>query len=85
MCTFLAAAVIKLESQRLEEALEVLDQKLVSRDYVLQSGFSAADTSVGYSVHLASTLIETGRLQNVAAYYRRLAKHGAFNKAVETT
>ena len=31
--------VIKLESKRLEKALEVLDQNLASRDYVLRSGF----------------------------------------------
>ena len=76
--------VIKLESKRLEKALEVLDQNLASRDYVLRSGFSAADTSVGYSVHLASTLIETDKLHNVTAYHRRLARRDAFNKAIET-
>ena len=45
--------VIKLESRRLEKSLEVLDNHLEERDYLLKSGFSAVDTSVGYSIHMA--------------------------------
>lgn len=48
-----APTVYKLETRRLERATEVLDKHLKDRVYLLASGFSAADTGVGYSVHLA--------------------------------
>ena len=45
--------IMKLERRRLEKSLEVLDNHLAGRDYLLKTGFSAVDTNVGYSVHIA--------------------------------
>ncbi|MGR8949881.1 MAG: glutathione S-transferase family protein [Gammaproteobacteria bacterium] len=72
--------VIKLESRRLEKALEVLDVHLRDRDYLLKSGFSAIDTAVGYSVHLGLDMLTVEGLPNLKAYYDRCKDREAFKK-----
>ena len=57
--------VIKLESRRLEKSLEVLDNHLENRNYLLKSGFSAVDTSVGYSIHMGSMFVD---IKNIKMY-----------------
>ncbi len=73
--------VQKLETRRLEKSLEVLNQHLSDRDYVLASGFSAPDTNVGYSVHLGALFTDITAFSQVHAYYRRLAARPAFQAA----
>ncbi|MBO6633340.1 glutathione S-transferase family protein [Parvibaculum sp.] len=73
--------VQKLESRRLEKSLEVVDRHLADRDYLLKSGFSAVDTNVGYSVHLAKGFVSLDPFSNVVAYYERLAARPAFKQA----
>jgi glutathione S-transferase len=73
--------VQKLESRRLEKSLGVIDQRLATRDYMLKSGFSAVDTNVGYSVHLAKGFVSIDPFPNVVAYYERLSSRPAFQKA----
>ncbi len=75
--------VQKLESRRLFKALEVIDQNLDGRDYLLKSGFSAADVNVGYGAHLAQELIELAGLERLADWYARLIARPAFQKANE--
>lgn len=77
-----SAVVIKLESRRLLKALEVIEQQLVDRDYLLTTGFSAVDVSVGYSVHLAHDFHSFDALPRVAAYYARLRARPAFQAAL---
>jgi glutathione S-transferase len=76
--------VIKLESRRLEKALEVLDRHLENRDYLLESGFTAVDTAVAYSVHLGYDMHEITGLDNLAAYYARCSERPAFQKTFST-
>lgn len=73
--------VQKLESRRLEKSLEVVDQHLSDRDYLLKSGFSTVDTNVGYSVHLAKGFVSLEPFPNVVKYYERLSARPAFKKA----
>lgn len=73
--------VQKLESRRLEKALEVVDRQLADRDYLLKSGFSTVDTNVGYSVHLAKGFVSLDPFANVVKYYERLSARPAFKKA----
>jgi glutathione S-transferase len=77
-----SSAVADLESKRLIKALEVIDRRLEGRDYLL-GPFTAADTSVGYSVHLARMFLDTAKLENVGAYYARCSARPAFRKAIE--
>jgi len=74
--------VQKLESRRLFIALEILEPVLAEHDYLLQSGFSAADTGVGYSIHLAQQFIDIKPLENVQRYYDRISKRKAFKLAL---
>ena len=75
--------VQKLESRRLFKALEVLDRHLNGREYLLDSGFSAVDTAIGYSVHLSRELIDAARLAVLDDYYQRLSARPAFQRACE--
>jgi glutathione S-transferase len=77
-----SAVVAKLEGRRLEKAVQVLEPQLIDRDYLLRSGFSAADIGVGYSLHLADRLIELARFPNVARYLERLRARSAFRASI---
>jgi glutathione S-transferase len=73
-----SAVVAKLEGRRLEKAVQVLAPRLDDQDYLLRSGFSAADVGIGYSLHLADRLIDLDKLPNVARYLQRLRARPAF-------
>lgn len=75
-------AVRNLESRRLGKALGVIDAHLADRDYLLKSGFSAADTAVGYSVHLAGKFIPLDPYPRVVDYYERLKRRPAFRASL---
>jgi glutathione S-transferase len=80
---FIAAAdrspvVAKLESRRLEKAVQVLEPPLGDREYLLRTGFSAADIGIGYSLHLADRLVDLGKFPAVSRYLGRLRDRPAF-------
>jgi glutathione S-transferase len=75
--------VQKLESRRLLKALEVVDRALGAQDYLLPSGFSAVDTAVGYSIHLAAELVDFAQFDTLVAYYARLRARPAFQRSLE--
>ena len=74
--------LMKLERRRLEKSLEVLDAALADREYLLKSGFSAIDTNIGYSVHIARYFTPLQAFPNLAAYYERLTRRSAFRKSM---
>lgn len=76
-------AVQTLESKRLTKALTVLDSHFSTHTWLLPSGFSAADTSIGYSIHLAKSFVDVGSLQYTAAYYERCVARPAFQAMLE--
>ncbi len=76
-------AVRNLESRRLGKALGVIDAHLQDRDYLLKSGFSAVDTGVGYSVHLAGKFIPLHPYPRVVDYYDRLRARPAFRASLK--
>ena len=76
-----SAMVMKLETRRLEKALEVLDNHLQDRDYLLQE-FSAVDISVGYSAYLAQHYVKLSQFKALSAWMARLEARAAFIKAV---
>jgi glutathione S-transferase len=71
-------AVSRLEGRRLQKAIEVIDSHLGKREYLLQSGFSAADIGIGYSLHLAYRFVALERFAHVESYYDRLRERPAF-------
>ncbi|BBB30457.1 glutathione S-transferase family protein [Neptunomonas japonica] len=74
--------VQKLETRRLGKAIEVLESQLQDRDYLLASGFSAADVGVGYSLHVGRLFTDIEAYPNVAAYYQRLSSREAFKQSL---
>jgi glutathione S-transferase len=74
--------IAKLEGRRLEKSVQVLEAQLIGRDYLLRTGFSAADIGVGYSLHLADRLIELAKFPNVARYLERLRSRAAFRASL---
>jgi glutathione S-transferase len=76
-------AVHKLESKRLEKAIGVVDRRLADRDYLLASGFTAADTNVGWSVVLGRSFLGLDAFPNARAYLERLEARPAFQAAAK--
>ena len=74
--------VLKLESRRLEKAVEVIDTHLNDRDYLLKSGFSAVDIGVGWSIHLGNMFKEYKEFPNVEKYYKTIQARDAFIKSL---
>jgi glutathione S-transferase len=77
-----STAVLRLEAKRLQKAIEVVDIQLKGRAYLLRSGFSAADISVGYSLHLAHRFVALERFDEASNYYRRLSGRAAFKASL---
>jgi glutathione S-transferase len=77
-----SALIAKLEGRRLEKAVQVLEPRLTDRDYLLRSGFSAADIGIGYSLHLADRLTDLAKFPNVTRYLQSLRARPAFRASL---
>ena len=55
---------------------------LEGRDYLLESGFSAADVSVGFSMYFATVFVSLHAHPRLKGYYDRIAGREAFRKSV---
>ena len=70
--------------ERAHEALRVLDGALAGRDYLLESGFGAADVMMSVGPRLAKLLgLLPEDCGNVAAWLDRLAERPAYRRAHE--
>ena len=74
--------IAKLEGRRLEKAVQVLESPLTDQDYLLRTGFSAADIGIGYSLHLADRLIDLAKFPGVLQYLGRLRERPAFRASL---
>jgi len=75
-------AVIEDARKRLGLRLDVVEKELGAREYLLPSGFSAADIMLGYSLQLAKLIGQPlGDRPRTVAYLERLAARPAFEKA----
>jgi glutathione S-transferase len=74
--------IAKVEGRRLEKAVQVLEMPLSQRDFLLATGFSAADIGVGFSLHLADRFIELARFPGVSRYLERLRARSAFQASL---
>ena len=75
-------AVIKLESRRIGKALDVLESILSKRETLLPSGFSAADTNVGFSVYFVTAFVSLDAHPACEAYRQRNMARPAFQKSI---
>ena len=75
--------VLKLEAARLGSTLKAMDRTLAERDWLLESGFSAADTMMGFNLFAAPYYVEMDRFQNLVAYRERIEARPAYQSARE--
>lgn len=70
--------VMKLEAKRLEKTYAAVEQALEERDYLLESGFSAADISVGQAIYMARHFAKIEPFPRVSAWYARITARPGF-------
>lgn len=74
--------VTRLEAKRLEKTLAALEARLTGRPYLLDSGFSAADVSVGQAVYMAGHYVRLGQFAALSAWWARITARPAFQAAL---
>lgn len=73
--------VLKLEAARLAATLKAMERTLGERDWLLESGFSAADTMMGFNLFSAPYYVDMERFENLAAYRARIEARPAYQSA----
>lgn len=78
--------VMKLEAARLAKCYDAIEARLSTpienRDYLLTSGFSAADVSVGQAVYLAQKFVRLDAHPSTKEWFERLAARPAFKASL---
>lgn len=75
--------VLKLEAARLAATLKAMNHALADQDWLLPSGFSAADTMMGFNLFSAPYYVHLDRFPNVLAYIDRIKARPAYQAARE--
>lgn len=74
--------VMGIETKRLAIALKAVEKALADgRDYLLTSGFSAADVMMGFTLSAARHYVQFDRLPHLRAYQARLEARPAYQSA----
>lgn len=78
--------VMKLEAGRVAECFDAIEARLSTpienRDYLLTSGFSAADVSVGQAVYMSRFFVTLDKHPAVAEWYERITERAGFLKSL---
>lgn len=74
--------VMKLEAARLKKCYGALEDQLQGRDYFLQSGFTAADISIGQALYMSKHFARFDHLPHLAAWYDRVTNRAAFQASL---
>ncbi|MBE0452242.1 glutathione S-transferase family protein [Roseovarius autotrophicus] len=72
--------VVKLLNARLRAALAAMEARMAG-DYLLPSGFSAADIMFGYGFELARYYVDLDAYPRLMAYWERLRARPAYGRA----
>jgi|TARA_R110000787_G_scaffold1778_5_gene7587 glutathione S-transferase len=84
--TMRSPIVMKLEAARIVKCYDALEARLgggiVQQDYLLMSGFTAADVNVGQAVYMARFFAKLDNHPNVSAWYDRITDREAFRKSL---
>lgn len=75
--------VLKLETLRLRKTMEVVEAALADRDTLLASGFSAADTMLGFNIEAVSRYVKMDDFPRLIAYRDRMRARPAYQAALE--
>jgi glutathione S-transferase len=78
--------IMQLEAKRLAKCYEAIEARLSTpienRDYLLTSGFSAADISVGQAVYMGRHFARLEGYPETAAWYERITERPSFQAAL---
>lgn len=78
--------IMKLEAKRLAKGLQIIEDALSTpienRDYLLTSGFSAADISVGQAVYMAQHFVRLEAFEEVSNWFDRITERPSFQAAL---
>ena len=74
--------VMKLEAARIGKCYAAVERQLKNRDYLLDTGFSAADISCGYSVYSARHFAHIEPFPRLCAWYARVTARDAFKASL---
>ena len=77
-----SATVMRLEAKRLERVLAVADRAVQGRDWLLPSGFSAVDVTMGYSALVGARFVRLDAMPALAGWLDRLAARPGFQRAL---
>jgi len=75
--------VIKLDTKRLALTLGALETALQDQDYLLPSGFSAADTMMGFTLESAAHYVRLNNYPALNSYKARIESRPAYQRALE--
>jgi glutathione S-transferase len=75
--------VVKIEARRLAGALAPFESRFAKQDYILLSGFSAADTMMSFSFFAARRYVRLETFPNILAYLDRVHARPAYKAARE--
>ncbi len=73
--------VVKIEARRLAATMAPLEKLLKNQDYILSSGFSAADTMVGWNFLATTKYVRMDAFPSIAAYVDRFSARPGFQAA----
>lgn len=73
--------VVKLDVARLKSSVRVLDEALGDQEWLLPSGFSGADTMMGFNLFAAPFFVDMTPFANVQAYLARIEAREGFQVA----
>lgn len=78
--------IMKLEAARAAKCYDAIEARLSTpvedRDFLLTSGFSAADIGVGQAVYLSQFFVPVGAWPALSAWYARLTARPAFQASL---
>ena len=73
-------AVVKLNTLRLKATLDAFD-RMIAGEYILPTGFSAADAMMGFNLFAAPYYVKLDPWPGLQAYWERLSSRPAFQAA----
>lgn len=76
------AVVVKLTVARLRQTLRGMEERLES-DWLLPTGFSAADIMMGFNLFAAPYYVKTDEFPRLLAYKARIEARDAYRRAVD--
>ena len=74
--------VMRLEAKRLEKCYAAIEARLTGRTYLLDSGFSAADISVGQAIYMTRHFARIEPFEAVTAWYYRITERTGFKASL---